>query len=78
MSKREWYRKNLCIEASSSECIDGSGWTSEFSIEEHDRTGVTERLFFLRDTSPFPTEESAIAAAFESGRRKIDAGVSLQ
>jgi hypothetical protein len=33
------------IEARSSELKDG-GWNSEFSIEEHESTGVTETTFY--------------------------------
>ena len=41
-------------------------------IEEHDASGVTETQFFLPDT--FQTEESAIKAAVQAGRVKIDEG----
>jgi hypothetical protein len=34
------------IEARSSELKDG-GWDCEFSIEEHEATGVTETLFYV-------------------------------
>lgn len=54
------------------ELKDGSGWTAEFYVEEHDGAGVTETQFALRRT--FPTRESAIEAGMRSGRPKIDAG----
>jgi hypothetical protein len=59
-------------EARSHELPDG-GFSAEFSIEEHDGAGVTETQFYLPDT--FPTQESAIEAAIQAGRQKIDAGL---
>jgi len=44
----------------------------EFYIEEHDSSGVTVTQFFLPGT--FQTEESAINAAVQAGRQKIDVG----
>ena len=63
--------KGYVIEARSHELRDG-GFSAEFSIEEHDGTGVTETQFYLPDT--FPSQESAIAAATQAGRQKIDEG----
>jgi hypothetical protein len=60
------------IEARSHELPDGR-FSAEFSIEEHDGAGVTETQFYLPDT--FPTQESAIEAAIQAGRQKIDAGL---
>jgi hypothetical protein len=37
-----------------------------------DRSGVTETRFYLPDT--FSTQESAIEAAIQAGRQKIDVG----
>ena len=48
------------------------GFSAEFSVEEHDESGVTETQFYVRDT--FPTQESAIKAAIQAGRQKIDVG----
>jgi hypothetical protein len=48
---------------------------SEFSVEEHDTSGVTETQFYL--SSAFPTQESAIEAAIQGGRQKIDVGFEL-
>jgi hypothetical protein len=48
------------------------GFSAEFSVEEHDASGVTETQFYLRET--FPTQESAIEAAIQAGRQKIDFG----
>jgi hypothetical protein len=70
MKRREGY-KGYVIEARSCELRDG-GFLAEFSVEEHDASGVTETQFYLRET--FPTQESAIEAAIQAGRQKIDAG----
>jgi hypothetical protein len=43
MKVRQAYEGRV-IEARSSELKDG-GWDSEFSIEEHEATGVTETTF---------------------------------
>ena len=63
--------KGYVIEARSYELRDG-GFSAEFSIEEHDGTGVTETQFYLPST--FPSQELAIAAATQAGRQKIDVG----
>jgi len=63
--------KGYVIEVRLSELKDG-GFSAEFSIEEHDGSGVTETQFYLPDT--FPTQESAIEAGIQAGRQKIDAG----
>ena len=68
MKNRQGY-KGYVIEARLSELKDG-GFSAEFSIEEHDGSGVTETQFYLPDT--FPTQESAIKAAIQTGRQKID------
>jgi len=70
MKRREGY-KGYVIEARSHQLRDG-GFSSEFSIEEHDASGVTETQFFLPGT--FQTEESAIKAEVQAGRVKIDEG----
>ena len=59
------------IEARSHKLKDG-GFSAEFSVEEHDASGVTETQFYLPDT--FPAQESAIEAAIQAGQQKIDAG----
>ena len=64
--------KGYVIEARSCELKDG-GFSAEFSVEEHDASGVTETQFYLPET--FPTQESAIKAAIQAGRQKIDAGL---
>lgn len=51
---------------------DGSGWSVDFSIEEHDGPGVTDTMFYLPGV--FPAEESAVSAAIEVGRRTIERG----
>ena len=70
MKNRQGY-KGYVIEARSCELKDG-GVSTEFSIEEHDASGVTETQFYLPGT--FPTQESAIEAAIQAGRQKIDVG----
>ena len=70
MKSRQGY-KGYVIEARSCELKDG-GFSAEFSVEEHDESGVTETQFYVRDT--FPTQDSAIEAAIHAGRRKIDVG----
>ena len=62
--------KGFVIEARLSELKDV--FSAEFSIEEHDGSGVTETQFYLPDT--FPTRESAFEAAIHAGRQKIDVG----
>ena len=62
--------KGFVIEARLSELKDV--FSAEFSIEEHDESGVTETQFYLPDT--FPTQESAFEAAIQAGRQKIDVG----
>ena len=68
MKSRQGY-KGYVIEARSCELKDG-GFSAEFSVEEHDESGVTETQFYVRDT--FPSQESAIKAAIQAGRQKID------
>ena len=67
MKSRVGY-KGYVIEARLSEWKDV--FSAEFSIEEHDGSGVTETQFYLPDT--FPTRESAFEAAIQAGRQKID------
>ena len=70
MKSRQGYQ-GYVIEARSYELKDG-GFSAEFSVEEHDESGVTETQFYVRDT--FPSQESAIKAAIQAGRHKIDVG----
>ena len=70
MKVRQAYEGRV-IEARSSELKDG-GWDCEFSIEEHETTGVTERAFYVPGV--FPTPEAAIEAAVKAGQQKIDSG----
>ena len=62
--------KGYVIEARLSEWKDV--FSAEFSIEEHDGSGVTETQFYLPDA--FPSQESAIEAGIQAGRQKIDVG----
>ena len=70
MKSRQGY-KGYVIEARSYELNDGR-FSAEFSVEEHDPSGVTETQFYL--PGAFPTRESAIDAAIQAGRQKIDVG----
>jgi hypothetical protein len=70
MKVRQAYEGRV-IEARSSELKDG-GWDCEFSIEEHEASGVTERAFYVPGV--FPTPEAAIQAAVTAGVQKIDSG----
>ena len=68
MKRRQGY-KGYVIVARSYELMDG-GFSAELSIQEHDADGFLEREIYLPDK--FPTQESAIKAGLEAGRRKID------
>ena len=68
MKSRQGY-KGYVIEARSCELKRGE-FSAEFSVEEHDPSGVTERHFYL--SIGFSTHESAIESAIRAGRRKID------
>jgi hypothetical protein len=70
MKVRQAYQGRV-IEARSSELKNG-GWDCEFSIEEHETTGVTETAFYVPGV--FPTPEAAIEAAVKAGQQKIDSG----
>jgi hypothetical protein len=70
MKVRQAYEGRV-IEARSSELKDG-GWDCEFSIEEHETTGVTETAFYVPGV--FPSAEAAIQAAVKAGQQKIDSG----
>ena len=63
--------KGYVIVARSYELREGE-FSAEFSIEEHNADGFMETEFYLPDT--FPTQESAIEAAIQAGRQKIDVG----
>jgi len=54
MKSRQGY-KGYVVEARSGEFKDGR-FSAEFSVEEHDASGVTETQFYLPDT--FTTQES--------------------
>jgi hypothetical protein len=70
MKSRQGY-KGYVIVARSCELQDG-GFSAKFSIEEHEADRFMETEFFLPDT--FPTQQAAVEAALQSGRKKIDAG----
>jgi hypothetical protein len=56
------------IEARASELKNG-GWDSEFSIEEHEATGVIETRFYVPGI--FLTAEAAIQAAVRAGQQRL-------
>ena len=70
MKSRQGY-KGYVIVARSYELQDG-GFSAEFSVEEHEADGFVETEFYLSET--FPTQESAVEAAIQAGRQKIDMG----
>jgi hypothetical protein len=70
MKSRQRY-KGYVIEARTSELRDG-GFSAEFSVEEHNASGVTETQFYLPNA--FPSQASAIEAAIQTGEQKIDEG----
>jgi hypothetical protein len=70
MKSRQGY-KGYVIEARSCE-LKQCEFSAEYSLEEHDASGVTETQFYLPNT--FSTQESAIEAAIQAGRQKIDVG----
>ena len=70
MKRREGY-KGYVIVARSLEVNEGE-FSAQFTIEEHDPEAVLESEFYLPET--FSTQESAIEAAIQAGRQKIDAG----
>ena len=70
MKSRQGY-KGYVIVARSCELREGE-FSAEFSVEEHDESGLTETPYNVQGT--FPTEEIAIVAATQAGRQKIDVG----
>ena len=68
MKSRQGHR-GCVIEARSCE-LKRREFSAEFSVEEHDPSGVTERHFYL--STGFSTHESAIEAAIQAGRQKIN------
>jgi hypothetical protein len=51
--------------------LKDGGWDCEFSIEEHETTGLTERAFYVPGI--FPTAEAAIEE-YPSGKHTVDGG----
>jgi hypothetical protein len=72
--KRRLGYKGYVLEARAHELRDG-GFSAEFSVEEHDASGVTETEFYVPNT--FATQEAAIEAAIQTGQLKIDASFEL-
>jgi hypothetical protein len=70
MKVRQAYEGRV-IEARSSELKSG-GWDCEFSIEEHETTGVTETAFYVPGV--FFTPQAAIEAAVKAAQQKINSG----
>ena len=70
MKRREGYKGYVIVGRSYE--LQAGGFSAEFSVEEHDADGVMETEFYLPNA--FPTQESAIEAATQAGRQKIDEG----
>ena len=70
MKTRQGY-EGFVIEAHAHELKDG-GFSAECFIEEHDSAGVNVTQFYVPRT--FATIDSALEAALEGGRQKIDTG----
>jgi hypothetical protein len=70
MKRREGYNGYVIVARSHK--LKGGEFSAEFSIEEHEADGFMETEFYLPET--FPTQESAVEAAIQAGRQKIDAG----
>jgi hypothetical protein len=70
MKKRQGY-KGFVIEAHATELKSG-GFSVEFFIEEHSGGGVDVTQFHVPNS--FATIESALDAALQGGRAKIDSG----
>ncbi len=71
MKSRHGY-EGFVIEARVHERTDGE-FSVEFSVEEHDGHGVTERQFYL--PSCFLEQDSAMESAVRAGRQRIDEGL---
>ena len=71
MERRKDY-KGYVIEAFPHELKDGSGYTTDFFIEDHDHAGVHVTQFVMKEV--FKTEAEAITAAHKGGEQKIDSG----
>jgi hypothetical protein len=69
--KRKGY-KGFVIEARVDQLRNGK-FSVEFSIEQHDARGVTEKRFYIAST--FLNQESAIEAAIQAGQLRIDASL---
>jgi len=48
---------------------DGSGWTADFTLEEHTPSLVEDTMYFTLQT--FPTREEAVRAAHILGNRAV-------
>jgi hypothetical protein len=74
MKVRKHY-KGFVIEAISLERSDGGGWAARGSIEERDDLGVDDSPFEVLGT--FESENAAIEAAIQFGKRGIDTGSAV-
>jgi hypothetical protein len=62
--------KGRILDARAFERRDGSGWTAEVSIAEDSDDETVDTQFSL--TEAFPTQEIALNAALDLGKRKVD------
>lgn len=61
--------EGFVIEARVHELVDG-GFAVEFSIEEHDRGGITQKLFYVPNR--FDAQDVAIETAIHAGRQRVN------
>jgi hypothetical protein len=69
MQKTEHY-KNCVLDARAHKRGDGPGWIAEICFARRTSMGIVDNQFMLKDT--FPSEDTAIDAALDTGRRTID------
>jgi len=72
MQKTESYKKCL-LDARAHARGDGQGWIAEISIVRRTSLGMVDKQFMLPET--FPSAASAVEAALEAGRRRVDAEI---
>ncbi len=70
IKSRQGYKGHVIVARSYE--LQAGGFSSEFSVEEHEADSFMETEFYMPET--FPPQESAIEAAVRAGRKKIDAG----
>jgi|CZKC01.1.fsa_nt_gi hypothetical protein len=60
---------NYVVAALPRELAGGSGWLADFSLEEHCRSHVEDRMYF--GTNVYKSKEIATKVCFISGQRVI-------